>query len=86
MKLTYIKSESTIKPELIDTESSETTVYLRKDIKETTRIDEMTNNEIVFYEYLEAKLTKLEYLQYLIEKQQADIDYIAIMSNIDLEV
>ena len=92
MKLHYIKSASTTKPELIDSASSETTVYLRKNIVEVMATSKMSENEFVYYEYLEAKLTKTEYQQYLaelnmldIERQRADIDYIALMSGIDLD-
>ena len=93
MKMNYVKSESTIKPELIDTTSSKTTVYIRQNIVENKKTDEMSGKETVFYEYEEAKLTKAEYKEYLkeleiidIQKQRADIDYIALMSGIDLEV
>ena len=93
MKMNYTKSESTIKPELVDTTSSKTTVYLRKNIIEKERVDEETGESTPYYEYDEAKLTKEEYQEYLkeleiidIQKQRADIDYIALMSGIDLEV
>ena len=91
--MNYTKSESTIKPELVDTSSSKTTVYLRKNIIEKERVDEETGESTPYYEYDEAKLTKEEYKEYLkeseiidIQKQRADIDYIALMSGIDLEV
>ena len=93
MILNYVKSQSSIKPELVDTTSSKSTVYLRKNIIENIKTDEMSGEETVFYEYEEAKLTKEEYQEYLkeleiidIQKQRADIDYIALMSGIDLEV
>ena len=93
MKMNYTKSESTIKPELIDTTSSKTTVYLRKNIIEKERADEETGESTPYYEYDEAKLTKEEYQEYLkeleimdIQKQRADIDYIALMCGVDLEV
>ena len=93
MKLNYIKSQSSVKPDLVDTTSSKTTVYIRQNIVENIKTDEMSGKETVFYEYEEAKLTKAEYQEYLkeleiidIQKQRADIDYIAIMSGIDLEV
>ena len=93
MKLNYIKSQSSIKPDLVDTTSSKTTVYIRRNIVENKKTDEMSGKETVFYEYEEAKLTKAEYKEYLkeleiidIQKQRADIDYIALMSGIDLEV
>ena len=93
MNINYIKSESTIKPELVDTASSKKYVYLRKDIIETQKTDEFSNETITLYEYQEAKLTKQEYQEYLaelsiidIQQQRADIDYIAIMTGVDLEV
>ena len=89
MILNYTKSQSSIKPELIDTTSSKTTVYLRKNIIEINKDDESSTT---FYEYKEAKLTKKKYDQYLkelsiidIQQQRADIDYIALMSGVDLE-
>ena len=92
MKLNYIKSQSSVKPDLVDTTSSKVVVYLRQNIVENIKTDEMSGEETVFYEYEEAKLTKQEYKEYLkeleiidIQKQRADIDYIALMSGIDLE-
>ena len=93
MKLNYIKSQSSVKPDLLDTTSSKVVVYLRQNIVENIKTDEMSGEETVFYEYEEAKLTKQEYQEYLkeleiidIQQQRADIDYIALMSGIDLEV
>ena len=93
MKLNYIKSQSSVKPDLVDNTSSKVVVYLRQNIVEKIKTDEMSGKETVFYEYEEAKLTKAEYKEYLkeleiidIQKQRADIDYIALMSGIDLEV
>ena len=93
MILNYVKSQSSIKPELIDTTSSKTSVYIRQNIVEIEKTNESDNTSTTFYEYEEAKLTKKEYDQYLkelsiidIQKQRADIDYIALMSGIDLEV
>ena len=93
MKLNYVKSSSSVKPDLIDTTSSKTTVYIRQNIVENIKTDEMSGEETVFYEYEEAKLTKQEYQEYLkeleiidIQKQRADIDYIALMCGVDLEV
>ena len=93
MKLNYIKSQSSVKPDLVDTTSSKVVVYLRQNIVENIKTNEMSGEESVFYEYEEAKLTKQEYQEYLkeleiidIQQQRADIDYIALMSGIDLEV
>lgn len=93
MNINYIYSQSSVKPELVDTTSSKKYVYLRKDIMEIQKTDEFSNETITLYEYQEAKLTKAEYQEYLaelsiidIQQQRADIDYIAIMTGIDLEV
>ncbi len=89
MKLNYIKSQSSVKPDLVDTTSSKVVVYLRQNIVENKKTDEMSGEETVFYEYDEAKLTKEEYQEYLkeleiidIQQQRADIDYIMLMTGI----
>ena len=88
MKLNYVKSQSSVKPDLVDTTSSKVVVYIRQNIVENIKTDEMSGEETVFYEYEEAKLTKQEYQEYLkeleiidIQKQRADIDYIALVRN-----
>lgn len=86
MKLIFNKSQSNIYPELIDENSSKVYTYIRKNVKE------VEVNEVTMYEYDESKLTKEEYKQYIdylnvinLEKMRADIDYIAFMSDVDLE-
>ena len=93
MKLNYKKSQSSIKPDLIDTTSSKKYVYLRKNVVEVNSKDEQSGEDRSYFEYDEAKLTKSEYEEYLkelsildIQQQRADIDYIALMTGIDLEV
>lgn len=61
MKLNYIKSQSTVSPEIVDNTSSKNYVYIRQNIVKK-EIDDFT-----YYEYEEAKLTKDEYKQYLDE-------------------
>ena len=79
MKLNFIKSRSSVKPDLVDTTSSKTTVYVRQNIIEKEKTVENTNSEdndttptTVFYEYEEAKLTKQEYQEYLKELNGSD--------------
>lgn len=93
MKLNYKKSQSSIKPDLIDTTSSKKYVYLRKNIVEVNSKDEQSGEDRSYFEYDEAKLTRSEYEEYLkelsildIQQQRADIDYIALMTGVDLEV
>ena len=67
MNLYFKKSQSSVKPELVDTTSSKKVVYIRQNIVETV-IDDTT-----FYEYDEAKLTKSEYAEYLKELEATDV-------------
>ena len=66
MKLNFIKSQSSVKPELIDTISSKKVVYIRQNIVEVQKDD------VIFYDYEEAKLTKDEYKEYLAELEAQD--------------
>ena len=72
MKLNYIKSQSSVKPDLVDTTSSKTTVYLRKNIIEVEKTNENDDTSTTFYEYDEAKLSKEEYQEYLKELEATD--------------
>ena len=66
MKLKFTKSQSSVKPELVDTTSSKKVVYIHQDIVEIQKDD------TTFYEYDEAKLTKDEYKEYLAELEAQD--------------
>ena len=66
MKLKFIKSSSSVKPELVDTTSSKKVVYIRQNIIEIQKDD------TTFYDYDEAKLTKDEYKEYLVELETQD--------------
>ena len=72
MKLKYVKSQSSVKPDLLDTTSSKVVVYLRQNIVEKIKTSEISGEETVFYEYEEAKLTKAEYQEYLKELNGSD--------------
>ena len=81
MKLNYIKSQSSVKPDLVDTTSSKVVVYLRQNIVENIKTDEISGEESVFYEYEEYK-KQLDIID--IEKQRADIDFLALLTGADL--
>ena len=66
MKLNFIKSQSSVKPEFVDTTSSKKVVYIRQNIVEIQKDD------TTFYEYDEAKITKDEYKEYLAEIETQD--------------
>lgn len=92
MKLNYTKTKSTVKPDILDTTSSKVVVYLRKNIEKIDEVDQTSGDTIQMYVYDEATLTKEEYDQYVaelnirdIQQQRADIDYIALMTDVDLE-
>ena len=71
----------------VDTTSSPTTVYLRRNIEEVTETDEQ-GVAVTHWHYEEAELTTDEYEEYklykAVEQQRADIDYIAAMADIEL--
>ena len=77
MKLNFIKSQSAVKPELVDTTSSKKVVYIRQNIVEIQKDD------TTFYEYDEAKLTKAEYEEYLKELEATDT--LEIVENLKAE-
>lgn len=56
------KSESTVKPELLDTTSSKVYNYIRKDIEEVEK--EIGGETYVSYTYLEKKIPKTEWEYY----------------------
>lgn len=93
MIINYKTVQSNVKPELIDDTSSKRMVYLRRNIVSSIKKDENDGSATTIYTYEEAKLTKEEYDRYLaelsikdIQQQRADIDYIALMLGINLEV
>lgn len=84
MELVFYKSESTIQPILLDTESSPTTIFIRKNVEETTRTDE-SGIETVIFVYDEASVPKSVYESYRQDKLQADVEYLYMMGGLDYE-
>lgn len=86
MKFNYVKSQSSVAPDLIDTDSSKYSVYIRRNITEITQ-----DEDSVLYEYEEAKLSKEDYEKYLeelslmdIQQLRADLDYLSLMTGVSL--
>ena len=77
MKLNFIKSQSAVKPELVDTTSSKKVVYIHQNIVEIQKDD------TTFYDYDEAKLTKDKYKEYLAELETQDT--LEIIENLKAE-
>jgi len=85
LSLNYHKSESDTMPEEIDTVSSPTTVYLRKNIRAEERQDVETETTRTVYVYDEATIPRDEYNAYLTGKTQANIEYLYMMGGFDYE-
>ena len=83
----YIAETRTSRPEPLDTTSSKVYNYVRKDIEELPVVDPDTGAATgeVYWRYMERKIPKEYYEIYeATEQTKADIDYIAMMSDIDL--
>lgn len=81
----WYKSQSTVRPITPDTTSSHYYVYLRKNIEQIETEDE-SGNTYIMYEYDELKIPKEMYPLYAAEqKDRADIEYLAMMSDIELD-
>lgn len=77
-------NSNSVKPADVDDTSSKVYVYVRKDFE---LIPEMEENDQVIpehWEYMEKKISKEIYPEYA--QNRADIDYIAFMTDVDLEV
>ena len=85
LSLNYYKSESDTMPEEIDTASSPTTVYLRKNIRAEERKDPETGETRTVFAYDEAKMPRQEYVDYLSGKTQADVEYLYMMGGYDYD-
>ena len=78
----WYNGESTVNPALIDTNSSKKYVYVRRNVEQHERENEHGETE-TYYTFEEYKIPKDVYS--IFEKQRSDIDYIAMMTDIDLE-
>lgn len=85
LSLNYHKSESDTMPEEIDTSSSPTTVYLRKNIHAEERKDPETGETRMVFVYDEAEMPRQEYVDYLSGKTQADVEYLYMMGGYDYD-
>ena len=82
----WYNAEGTACPDNIDTTSSKKWNYVRKDINTEERTDEMTGETYTVYVWLEMKIAKENWELYkATEKNTADIDYICMMTDIEIE-
>ena len=81
----WITAEATFKPDAVDTTTSRIYNYVRRNIHEEQRKDEEENNYTVWV-YEERKIAKEDWELYkTVERNTANIDYIAMMSDIEIE-
>lgn len=81
----YKQVEADTMPDEIDTISSPTTVYLRRNIRAEERQGIETETTRTVYVYEEATIPRNEYNAYLAGKTQADIEYLYMMGGLDYE-
>lgn len=78
-------AEGKERPAIVDETSSKKYVYIRRNIEEFEREDDMGETE-TFYHWEEQKIPKEDYPIYQrVVTNTANIDYIAMMADIDLE-
>lgn len=77
-------SESLEYPLEFDVKSSKTTVYVRENIKSKTQDNNGEKSTVYIFD--EFQYTKEEYLELLVKKNKANLDYLSIMTGVDLDV
>lgn len=79
----WTKQESNIRPNTVELIGNK--YWVRRNIKEVTRTDEMSGKEITMFEFEETKMNNDEYDTYKeIATNSSLIDYIAMETGIDL--
>lgn len=77
----HIEGSQAERPLEIDTTSSKSVVYLRKNIERVEKEDEQGVKYEV-WSYDEAKLTQAQYSLYLQEDTQSKVEYLIMMSDL----
>lgn len=54
----WYSGESTVNPALIDANSSKKYVYVRRNVEQHERIDEMTGDTVIYYTFEEMKIPR----------------------------
>lgn len=78
--------ESMFEPELTDSTTSRNWIYVRRNVRTEQRTDEATGETVTVYIFEEMKVPRDEWELYkAVERNTANIDYIAMMSDIDID-
>lgn len=81
----WITAEATFEPDVVDITTSKVYNYVRRNIREEQREDEEGNSYTVWV-YEEMRVAKDEWELYKsMERNTANIDYIAMMSDVEIE-
>ena len=75
----HVEGSQEEKPLAIDTVSSSTIIYVRKNIRQVEKKDEQSEDTYEMWEYDEAQLTKEQYTDYLtdqLQKTQEAVDFL----------
>ena len=72
------------RPAEFDTESSPTTVYQRRNIKQIT-VEAADGSTSTMWEYEERTMSHTEYICLISETNKSQIEYIAVMADIELD-
>lgn len=78
----WYKSESAIRPDTLDTTSSKTSIFLRRNIIEKQHKDVIYGEMQTHFEYEEAKLTKEEYEKY--KQNSANEEIVNLRNEVDM--
>ena len=81
----WIKAEANYKPSVVDTATSRIYNYIRRNIHQEQHEDD-EGNMLTGWVYEERKISKENWELYkAIERNSANIDYIAMMADIEIE-
>lgn len=73
-------------PEPTDSTTSRNWIYVRRNVRKEQRTDEGTGETVTVYIFEEMKVPRNEWELYkAVERNTASIDYIAMMSDIDID-
>lgn len=73
------------RPSLLDTDSSPTTVFIRRNIETFEEYFSETDETKIMYRFEEASMPVTDYINYVTEKNKADIEYVFMMEGLDYE-
>ena len=80
------QNSDSVKPLDVDTESSGKYVYVRKDFEEVPMFDQDGEHIGTHWQYMENKISKESWDVYELQmRNAADIEYLSMMTDVDME-